>query len=246
MSAKNTTRAAKTAKTAKNAVKPAVKEESVKFESDSESVKEDPIKEAINAVEEISDEKPTLKKIKKELTPRQKILNNRRYIDNFMERIIELYGEVSKVNVFAFTNKDARGHPFTNRFGKPDTFWSVNVVRALIFTDDDKIELLAKELWELFECTPTLSLNGPQTKNIEADSYLQLTINGSPRVSAKGYKNYSFETMVYSSEEYIQALKKRKDQFNIDTNNNGYRSQYPWFDDSDYMGDAKPVGIEDL
>ena len=227
MSAKNTTRAA--AKSAKNV-----------------AAKKAAVEEALNAVEEVSDEKPVVKKEKKELTPRQKILNNRRYINNFMERIIELYGEVSKVNVFAFTNKDARGYSFTNRFGKPDTFWSVNVVRALIFTTDGKKELLAKELWELFECTPMLSLNGPQTKDIEADSYMQLTINGSPRVSAKGYKNYSFTNTVYSSEEFIQAIKKRKDQFNEDTNNNGYRSKYSWFDDSDYMGDAEPVGFEDF
>ena len=260
MSTKNAARSARTARS----VKPArTAENTIKFESDEEMTTESVASSAARPSEraavtdatvvdeesiivELTDEKPVVKSAKKELTPRQKTLNNRRYINNFMERIVEKYGIVTQVNVFAYTDDNAKGHSFTNRFNKPDMFWSVNVVRALVHTADGKIELLAKELWELFECTPMLSLNGYQTKDIKADSYMQLTINGSPKVSTKGYKNYGFSNAVYSSEDYRQLIMKRKDQFNIDTNNNGYRAKYPWFDDSDLIGDAKPVDIDDF
>lgn len=227
----------------------AVSDNEPSSESEASDAKENPftINEPVNdVVEELTDSKPVVKKLeRKKLTPRQEELSSRQDVNKFMDLIRSKYGDVSQVNVFAYTRDDVKVRKFTTQYGE-SAVCSVNVVRALVHTAEEKHELLAKELWELFECTPRLNLWGRLTANIRGASYAQIFINGKPFTTKNGKIKYGHNITVYTSDDYIQAIKKRIDQFNDATNNNAYKSKYPWHDDSELIGDAKPCGLNDF
>ena len=246
MPAKNAARAAKSAKTTKQSVKFESDSETGEEETISESGKQDPIEEALNATEELTDSKPAVKRSeKKKLTERQEELTSRQNINEFMKLITNKYGKVKHVNVFAHTPKNTKVYKGSGQYGEY-AFCNVNVVRALVFTDAGKHELLAKELWELFEFTPKLVLRNNHTKNIDGECYMQIIINGNSFTSKSGKTVFGHDVIVYISNQEIELIKQRVDQFNAETTTNGYKLRYPWFDDSDLIGNAKSVGIEDF
>ena len=178
-----------------------------------------------------------------QLTESQTYILNMRKVSFFVNKLKELYENLSQITVFGHNAKETS-------FENNPTGWNLEIIKIILKINDTNKPLTTSELWDLFKNRPQLKF-GKNSRNrvIEKNSFVQINISTNLSKTTIGDKTIEY----YPSTGFSIKGKKEKDvmnnildKFNKIVMEKSLSTVYSWFADEEDVSEITVIDINSL
>ena len=178
-----------------------------------------------------------------ELTEAQQYIMNMRKLTFFVNRLKELYENLSQITIFGHNAKE------TSFENKP-TGWKIEIFKIILIINNEKKVLKTSELWDLFKNRPQIKIGkNNSNRTIEKNCFVQINIDTKLRktkINDKEIEYYPSTGFSIKGKKEKDNLNNMLDSFNKITSEKSLASTYSWFNDEEDTSNIIEVNINDI